>query len=52
VKTLLKDNVVNGTASVSWDATDDSGERVASGVYLYRLVIDDKTESRKMVLVQ
>lgn len=52
VKTLLKDNVVNGTTSISWDATDDTGEQVASGVYLYRLVIDDRTESRKMMLVQ
>jgi hypothetical protein len=36
-----------GENVVSWDATD-----VASGVYFYRLSVDDNSQTRKMVLLK
>jgi hypothetical protein len=41
-----------GEHRVIWMGTDDRGERVASGVYLYRLQSDDFVESRKMMLLK
>jgi hypothetical protein len=38
--------------AVAWDGVNDSGERVSSGVYFYRLVAVDFIKTRKMVLVQ
>jgi flagellar hook assembly protein FlgD len=41
-----------GTNSVVWDGKDARGQNVASGVYLYRLVADKYTETRKMMLLK
>jgi fibronectin type III domain protein/flagellar hook capping protein FlgD len=41
-----------GYHRVEWDASDDFGVRVASGVYLYRIVAGEIVESRKMVLLK
>jgi len=38
--------------SYTWNATDENGHPVASGVYFYRLTLDDKQETRKMVLLK
>jgi hypothetical protein len=35
-----------------WDGTDAAHHQVASGVYLYRLLVDGQEESRKMMLVR
>ena len=34
---------------IYWDGTDDSGRRVAGGVYFYRLRVGDVDETRRMV---
>ncbi len=41
-----------GTTSVVWDATDQSGASVATGVYFYRLDAGDFSSTRKMVLMK
>ncbi len=41
-----------GEHSVSWDATDNNGAAVASGIYFYRLTSGDIVVSRKMVLLR
>ncbi len=41
-----------GRHTVHWDGKDDSGGRVASGIYFYRIKTDGFTQSRKMVLVK
>jgi len=43
-----------GTYTVHWDGRDDNGRELASGVYLYRLLIDNGShvETRKLVLVR
>ncbi len=53
VKTLVDGEVVSGSTTVSWDATDDAGNEVASGVYFYQLLVDeDSEETKKMLLVR
>jgi hypothetical protein len=52
VTTLLNELVQAGPKSVTWDATDKQGEKVASGTYFYRLTVDDLEETKKMVLVK
>ncbi len=40
------------TLSVTWNGTDDSGKPVNSGVYLYKLRINNKIITRKMLLLK
>lgn len=52
VKTAICDFMATGVHQFVWDASSDRGERVASGVYFYRLSASDFTQSRKMLLVK
>jgi immune inhibitor A len=52
VRRLYDDRATAGETSLTWDATTDAGEPVASGVYLYRLTSDGQQLTRKMVLVR
>ena len=52
VKTLHDGALSAGYHTVMWDGTDDTGQRVASGVFLYRLVSGDQIFSRKMLLMK
>jgi len=35
-----------------WDGKNESGERVASGVYIYQLQVGDKSFARRMVILK
>jgi hypothetical protein len=48
VKTLVDEVVSSGTHTVEWDATSDSGNQVATGIYFYRLTAGDITQTKKM----
>jgi hypothetical protein len=37
---------------LTWDGMNDSGQRVSSGVYFYRMVTENFTRTRKMVLLK
>jgi M6 family metalloprotease-like protein len=52
VKTLVDDTRSPGTYQVTWDGTNSHGNKVASGIYLYRLSYDGKNETKKMVLLK
>ncbi len=52
VVTLVDDIRSPGDHQVTWDGTDVSGKRVASGIYLYRLEAAGRIETRKMVLLK
>jgi hypothetical protein len=41
-----------GYHSVTWDATNDLGQQVGAGVYLYQLQTKDFVKTRKMVLLK
>ncbi len=52
VRLLLDDGRPAGRHEVVWDGTDDNGRRVASGVYMARLVAGAVRDVKKVVLVQ
>ncbi|MFQ5768937.1 MAG: kelch repeat-containing protein [bacterium] len=52
VRTLVDEHKPAGFYEVLWDGKDNQGQRVASGVYLYRLELKDFVQTRKMVLLQ
>ena len=41
-----------GAYTVRWDGRDARGSELASGVYLYRLWVGEKVETRKLLLLQ
>ena len=49
VKTLMKKYCSNGNYSIYWDGTNDGGTRVASGMYFYILMADNRKLSKKMI---
>jgi len=52
IKTLVDEVQPAGTYEVTWDGSSDIGERVATGVYFYRLERGDIRESKKMLLLK
>jgi len=52
VTTLLDTNQHAGEYKVKWRGESDSGDKVASGLYFYRLQAGDLTQSRKMILLR
>ena len=52
VRTLVRGVEEPGFRSVTWDGTNDLGEQVSAGVYLYRLQVVDFIQSRKMILLR
>ena len=53
VKTLVVDNLKPaGYHYLQWDGTNDAGEQVASGVYLYQLISGEGVLTKKMILIR
>lgn len=52
VRKLVDQDLAAGTYSTHWDGNSDGGQRLASGVYLYRLQTGSYVESRKMMLMK
>ncbi len=52
VKKLVAGEMAAGRHSFVWDAKDDRGERVASGVYVYVLKAGDYVARKKLVLMK
>ena len=52
VRTFDYQNTSAGYHSVKWNATNDLGEQVGAGVYLYQLQTKDFVKTRKMVLLK
>ncbi|MCP4580465.1 MAG: S8 family serine peptidase [candidate division Zixibacteria bacterium] len=52
VKTLQSGNLASGGHEIIWDGTDDSGDDVASGVYLYKLDTGETSQVERMTLLR
>ncbi len=52
VKTLINDMRDAGAHNITWDGTNEFGEDVPTGVYLYQLRTDDFTAAKKLLLVK
>ena len=53
VRTLVAEHQSAGRYVVEWDATNDSGHRLASGMYFYRLAVGGEfLEVKKMLLLK
>jgi len=52
VATLVNGALEAGEHTVQWDSRDESGNSVASGIYLYRLTAGEFTDTKKMILLK
>lgn len=53
VRSLVEDQLSDGAHAIEWDAIDDDGAAVSSGLYLYVLeTVDGETATGKMTLVK
>ena len=52
VKSLVNRKQNAGYYTLHWDATNNSGSRVPTGVYIYRIQAGSFSESRKMILMK
>ena len=52
VKTLINEFQSSGYKSIQWDATNNQGEPVSAGVYLYKIQAGDFIDTKKMILLK
>ena len=52
VKTFNMQGTPAGYHSLTWNATNDYGDPISAGVYLYQLKAKDFVKTRKMVLLK
>lgn len=52
VRTIANGEYGAGSYSVTWEGSDDNGQRVTSGVYFYVIGDGSRLESKKMVLLK
>ena len=52
VRTLNMNSISAGSHSIKWNATNDLGDPVGAGVYLYKLQAQDFIKPRKMILLK
>jgi endonuclease/exonuclease/phosphatase family metal-dependent hydrolase len=52
VRTLVEGDRDAGRYEEAWDGRDDSGRELGSGVYYYRLLTNDRRETRSMTLLR
>ncbi len=52
VKRLVNGEQASGYYQIVWDGTDNYGEKVSAGVYLYRIQASDFVQTKKMVLLK
>ena len=52
VKALLNSPQTAGHRSIQWNATNNAGQQVPAGVYLYRIEAGEFRQTKKMVLLK
>jgi len=51
INALAQDDFTKGSHSIIWNGDDESGQPVSSGIYLYKLNVNGKTEAVKKCLL-
>ena len=52
IKNIINETQPAGRQLAVWNATDNFGNPVSAGVYIYRLQADDHVFNRKMILIK
>ena len=52
VKTLVNGSQTVGYKSIQWNATNNAGQPVSAGIYLYTIQAGDFRQTKKMVLLK
>jgi flagellar hook assembly protein FlgD len=52
VKDLISERQSAGHRTIKWDATNNSGQAVSAGVYLYKIQIGDMMQTKKMIFLK
>jgi flagellar hook assembly protein FlgD len=52
VRTLVDEYQRSGLYSANWDGRNDQGNAVSSGIYFCRLVVDESSQTKRMVLLK
>jgi len=52
VRTLINDHKNTGIYKIEWNGKNNKGEILPSGVYFYRIVAGDLSETKKMILMK
>jgi hypothetical protein len=52
IKTLINKNQGAGYKSIQWNATNNAGQPVSAGLYLYTIKAGDYSQTKKMVLLK
>jgi hypothetical protein len=52
VRTLVNETMPAGNHTVTWDGNNSNGEKVASGIYFYKLNAGDFSKTMKMVMTK
>ena len=52
VKTLINGLQTAGYKSVQWNATNNQGQQVSAGLYLYTIEAGEFRQTKKMVLLK
>jgi N-acetylmuramoyl-L-alanine amidase len=52
VRVLVDEKQTAGQYRIAWDGRDDRGQEVASGIYLYKMMVGSFAESKRMVLLR
>ena len=52
VKTLVNKTMTSGFKSIRWDATNNLGQPVSAGVYIYRIEAGQFMQAKKMILLK
>lgn len=50
--TLVDESQAPGQYAAEWNGIDSNGQPAASGVYMYRMIADNYSETKKMLLLQ
>ncbi|HDY89848.1 MAG TPA: T9SS type A sorting domain-containing protein [bacterium] len=52
VRTLVNEPQIMGSYAVRWDGRDDRGQKLSSGLYIYRLRSGNNISTRKMMFIE